>query len=462
MIYRRFYFVIIVYLVWMILLALAFAFSYGKDLTYTIMSLISLVFVTISFGVWLNRTNKKLAFFFSAVRNEDTSLFFPEGVGFANEKLLNRSLNELNTRLKNARINIELQEKFYKSIMERISTGIVSFYNNGVVEYTNPEIKRMFSMDQISHISKLNSIDPKLTDLLLKIESGEQKRINVKVNHNLLSLAVHAQTIIIQNREVKIVTLQDIKSELDMHEMDSWQKLIRILNHEIMNSVAPITSLSSTISGFYRDGEDQRRPELITPRIISDTIRGLNIIEDHGKGLIHFVESYRSLTQLPKPEFTRVNIREFFERITILVNSYYDSEGKKNKIRPVITSRVIPGDLTLMADDKLLAQVFLNVVKNSIEAFANPVNSHANSVTHNKILLEGSRSSDGRIILTVQDNGPGMDAETVEKIFVPFFTTKESGSGIGLSLSRQIIRIHNGNISCDSAPGIGTTISMIF
>ena len=169
------------------------------------------------------------------------------------------------------------------------------------------------------------------------------------------------------------------------------------------------------------------------------------------KALIHFVESYRSLTQLPKPEFTRVNIREFFERITILVNSYYDSEGEKNKIRPVITSKVIPGDLTLMADDKLLAQVFLNVVKNSIEAFRNSENNHDVSLPHNQISLAGLRSSDGRVILTVHDNGPGMDAETVEKIFVPFFTTKESGSGIGLSLSRQIIRIHNGNISCDSA-----------
>ena len=121
-----------------------------------------------------------------------------------------------------------------------------------------------------------------------RIESGEQKQINVKVNHNLMSLAVHSQTILIQGREVKIVTLQDIKSELDMHEMDSWQKLIRILNHEIMNSVAPITSLSSTISGFYKSGEDQKSPDLITPRIISDTIRGLNIIEDHGKGLNSF------------------------------------------------------------------------------------------------------------------------------------------------------------------------------
>lgn len=439
----------------MILLALAFAFNFGKDLTYTIISLFGLAMLIVSFGVWLNRTNKKLAFFFSAVRNEDTSLFFPEGAGFANEKLLNKSLNELNTKLKNAKINIELQEKFYKSIMERIRTGIISFYENGVVEFTNPEIKRMFGIDQIPHINKLKNIDPKLVELLEKIGSGEHKRINVKVNHNLLSLAVHSQSIIMQNREVKIVTLQDIKSELDMHEMDSWQKLIRILNHEIMNSVAPITSLSSTISGFYKEGENQRSPDVITPRIISDTIRGLNIIEDHGKGLIHFVESYRSLTQLPKPEFIRVNIQEFFERITILVNSYYDTEDGSNKVNKIIKTNVTPEDLTLMADDKLLAQVFINVIKNSIEAFGKISEG-------DEILLNGSRNPDGRVVLSVQDNGPGMDIETVEKIFVPFFTTKESGSGIGLSLSRQIIRIHNGNISCDSTPGSGTTVTMIF
>lgn len=454
MIYKRFYIVIVIYLAGVILLASAFALSLGKDLTYSMISLFSLVLFTVSFGIWLNRTNKKLAFFFSAVRNEDTSFFFPEEVGFANEKLLDKSLNELNTRLKNAKINIELQEKFYKSIMERLGTGIISFYKNGVVEFTNPEVKRMFGLEQIPHINKLKSVDPKLVELLEKIESGEQKRINVKVNHNLMSLAVHSQTIIIQNREVKTVTLQDIRSELDMHEMDSWQKLIRILNHEIMNSVAPITSLSSTISSFYKDGEVQRSPEYITPRIISDTIRGLNIIEDHGKGLIHFVESYRSLTQLPKPEFTRVNLEEFFERITILVNSYLDSENKSD-LRPLIKTSVNPPELNLIADDRLLAQVFINVVKNSIDAFGS-------FKEGDEIKIDASRNSDGRILITLADNGPGMDPETVEKVFVPFFTTKESGSGIGLSLSRQIIRIHNANITCDSTPGSGTTISMIF
>ena len=235
MIYKRFYFVVIAYLAGIILFTIALAFNFGNDLTYSGISLICIIFLTASFGVWLNRTNKKLAYFFSAVRNDDTSLVFPEGIGFASEKLLNKSLNDLNNKLKEARINIELQEKFYKSIMDRIRTGIVSFDVNGVVEFTNPEIKRMFGLDHISHINKLQHIDPKLVELLGNIMNGEQKRINVRVNHTILSLAIHSQTIIIRNREIKIVTLQDIRSELDMHEMDSWQKLIRNLNHEIMN-----------------------------------------------------------------------------------------------------------------------------------------------------------------------------------------------------------------------------------
>src|SRR5664280_295322 len=264
MIYRRFYFVIFGYLAGIILFALGFAFSFGKDLTYSALSCSGIVLITAFFAIWLNRTNKKLSYFFSAVRNEDTSFFFPEGVGFASEKLLNRSLNELNTKLKDAKINIELQEKFYKSIMENIRTGIISFYKNGVVEFTNPEIKRMFGLDHISHINKLHAIDPKLVDMLEKNESGE----------------------------------------------------------------------------------DQASPENITPRIISDTIRGLNIIEDHGKGLIHFVESYRSLTQLPKPEFNRVNIKDFFERIMVLINSGFDNDNSNYKARPLITSSVTPDDMS--------------------------------------------------------------------------------------------------------------------
>ncbi len=454
MIYKRFYLVIVLYLIGIILFAFVFAFNLGKDFTYSLISLVIIILLTISFGAWLNRTNKKLAFFFSAVRNDETSLFFPENKGFASEKLLHKSLNDLNNKLKNAKIGIELQEMFYKTIMENISTGIISFYNSGVVEFMNSEFKRMFELDHISHISKLNDFDPKLVELLETIETGEQKHINIKVNHNLMSLAVHSQTIELEGRGIKIVTLQNIKSELDKHEMDSWQKLIRILNHEIMNSVAPITSLSSTISGFYKSGRGAKSPKTISKKVISDTIKGLNIIEDHGKGLLSFVESYRSLTQLPNPEFVKIDLADFLERITILVNSYLNLVKDINVLKPEITTSINPSDLTLIADDKLLTLVFINLIKNSIEAFDQRKKG-------NEIAICAIKGSEGRIVITIKDNGLGMDSETLEKIFVPFFTTKESGSGIGLSLSRQILRIHNGNISCDSIPGEGTTVTLI-
>jgi two-component system nitrogen regulation sensor histidine kinase NtrY len=455
MIYKKFYIIITAYLVAILVMSSIFAFSLSRDISYSFISLVTIIILTTAFSFWLNTTNRKLAFFFSAVRNDETSLYFPENIGFADEKKLNKSLNELNEKLKNAKISIDLQEKFYKSIMENIRTGIISFYNNGVVEFANPEIRRMFDLDHISHISKLKNIDPKLVELLENIITGEQKRINVKVGHNLMSLAVHSQTIVMQGREVKIVTLQDIKSELDKHETDSWQKLIKILNHEIMNSVAPITSLSSTLSGYYKSGGNETNPDKVTGKMISDTIRGLSIIEEHGKGLIKFVESYRSLTQLPKPEFTRVEVEEFLERVTILVNSYLDSEGKKQENKPKIITQVKPTGLTIMADDKLLAQVFINIIKNSVEAFDD-------DTKDNEIVINAFRDTDGRILMAIYDNGPGMQADILEKIFIPFFTTKESGSGIGLSLSRQIMRLHNGNITCDSAPGRGTTFTLIF
>jgi two-component system, NtrC family, nitrogen regulation sensor histidine kinase NtrY len=454
MVYRRFYIVVIAYLLFIILFSMGFAFFISSDLVYSSLFLAAVVITTLSFGIWLNRTNRKLAFFFSAVKNEDTSLIFPEGAGFAHEKLLNSSLNELNSRLKDARINIELQETFYKSIMDKINTGIVSFYGNGVIEYVNPEFLRMFHFDHISHINKLSELDHRLPVMLKEITSGEQRRINLRIGHNLLSLAVHAQKIIIRKHEIKIVSLRDIKSELDINEMESWQKLIRILNHEIMNSVAPITSLSNTISRFYVRENGHVEPAGINEKIIADTIKGLGIIENHGKGLIQFVESYRTLTQLPKPEYVKISLSEFFERITILANSGFESEQPLG-VSVVIKALVKPETLTMMADDKLLARVFINLIRNSVESF------DAES-TNNEIILRAVTDAEGKIVLSVKDNGRGMDQDTLEKVFVPFFTTKESGSGIGLSLSRQIIRLHNGNITCDSLPGKGTTISMIF
>lgn len=454
MIYKRFYLVIVAYVAAMLILAFVFAFSLNRDLFQAILILILIIILTVYFGVYLNRTNQKLALFFNAIRNEDTTLVFPQDIGFKNEKNLNRSLNDLNKKLGEARISIEVQEKFYRLVMDNIPIGIISYDSKGLVEFANPEFMRMFNLDHISHIGRLKTSDPKMVEMLESIEPGTRKQVNIRSGHTLMNIAVYAQLMVIRGREMKIVTMQDIKNELDNKELDSWQKLIRILNHEIMNTVAPITSLSTTLSGFYKTQGEEVSPGKVTAKMISDTVRGLSIIEEHGKGLINFAESYRSLTQLPKPEFALIDVEEFFERITILANSYLESVLQEQQVKPVISTGVEPSGMKLLADDKLLAQVLINLIRNSVEAFNK-------GRTDNKITVQAVQRSDSRILITVTDNGPGMDTDILEKIFIPFFTTKESGSGIGLSLSRQIISLHNGTLTCDSAPNQGTAMSII-
>jgi two-component system, NtrC family, nitrogen regulation sensor histidine kinase NtrY len=455
MIYRRFYFTVILYVAAIIICASGIVFFFSRIILYSALFLVLMILATISFIRWLNITNEKLAFFFSAVRNDDTSFQFPENRGLEKEKILNKSLNDLNRKLQDARINIEIQEKFYRSIMDNIRTGIISFSQEGIVEFANPEFLRMFNIEHISHINRLEKVDSKLKEMLMNIRQGEKKWINVRVERNLLSLAAISQEIILQGRVMKIVSLQDIKTELDRQEIDSWQKLIRILNHEIMNSVTPITSLSSTILGFYKTLEGNKTPDMITQKIVEDTIRGLNIIGEHGNGLVKFVDSYRSLVRLPNPEFKEIRLDEFFERVVIFASSDLNADKKESDLKPSITTFVNPPDLTILADDKLLARVLVNLIKNSAESFVE-------NKGNNLIEISGSINSDGKVVITVMDNGKGMDQEVMDKIFIPFFTTKESGSGIGLSLSRQILRLHNGTITCVSVPDKGTTFTLVF
>lgn len=454
MVYKRFYAVITGYVVLILVASLGFSFFLGRINLYALLCLIFLFTISVSFVKWLNLTNEKLSFFFSAIKNDDGTFHFPERGILPGEIELNKSLNYLNEKLKEARINIEIQEKFYQSIMDNIRTGIISFTVEGVVEYANPEFSRMFLIENISHINRLSSIDPKLTALLKEIKPAERKWINVKAGQNLLSLAVISQEIMLRGRILKIVSFQNIKNELDKQELESWQKLIRILNHEIMNSVTPITSLSSTLLGMYQDTNGKILPEAPDSSTVADTVRGLNIIGEHGKGLIRFVESYRTLTRLPDPDFSVITLSGFFESISILANSQFESEFSEAGRRPLLKTILKPEDLTLVADEKLLTRVMLNLIRNSAEAFKNSEG--------NIIEISGSLSSEGRVIITVMDNGPGIEKEIADKLFIPFFTTKENGSGIGLSLSRQIMSLHNGSINCDSEPGKWTRFTLEF
>jgi signal transduction histidine kinase len=269
----------------------------------------------------------------------------------------------------------------------------------------------------------------------------------MEINNLLQSILIKATELKFESNIIKLVSFEDITNELDKKELSSWQKLIRVLTHEIMNSISPITSLTSVISGYFKkDNENPMLPEKINPQIIAKTLSGLNTIEETGKGLLGFVDKYRSLTSLPTPNLSKFNVDSLFQKCKLLMESTIPDNIK-------IVTNVTPKDIALTADVAQVEQILINLIKNATEAFGNK----KKGTIHLKAF-----QGEGNIIIQVEYNGAGIPDDVIDNIFVPFFTTKENGSGIGLSLSRQIMQNHHGTISVNSLPQKGTKVTLKF
>jgi len=250
----------------------------------------------------------------------------------------------------------------------------------------------------------------------------------------------------LKNKKIVLLSIQDIRNELDEKETASWIKLTRVLTHEIMNSIAPITSLSETLAGYYIGEDGPRAPEEMNKQTIANTIKGLTVIQERGKGLVNFVDAYRKLTHLPKPDCKMLNLNDFLEKVKLLLSAEPNFYRIEFSITPVEES------IILFIDENLFSQVIINLVRNSFQA----LNGQKNGV----IKIMASKNTNGTTTINIIDNGPGIPAEILDEIFVPFFTTRENGSGIGLSLSRQIIRLHGGNLKVISRQDIETIFSI--
>ena len=451
MIYRKFYINLIIRVLTIALLSIFLSWIFLKK-GITLTFLVGVVFYIISvinLLYYVNRANNSLAYFFDAVQNEDSTLVFNQKTGLKSFNSLHRSLNLLNKKLQDARIDITVQEKYYKTIVESASTSILVCDNQGAVHLSNSAMNKLLGIDNLHNINQLDRICPSLKELILIIKDGESKSLSTMIGGSPRYLHADSSTMHLREKEVKLVAFHDISYELDRQEIESWQKLIRILNHEIMNSVAPITSLSATLSNFFRKKGSPVNSEDINEKTILNTIKGLSIIEEHGKGLISFVESYRSLTKLPRPEPADFKISELFDNISILASSIIEEYKKKTGKVVDILYQAHPADLEIFVDRELFSRVILNLLKNAIEAFSEGDEA--------AIFLEAGQNKTGNTWIRVTDNGPGIPDDIIGNIFVPFFTTKEKGSGIGLSLSKQIVNMHKGTLNVFSNPGEGTT-----
>lgn len=450
MIIRNFNFKVIVRTLLIVLLSAFMGWLISSEKPFSLIFLFGLVDLFLVFALihFLNSTNRKISYFLESVQNDDSTLSIPTKITDKSILGIYEGLNKVNRQIQQLKIESRQQEQYFETLLEHVATGILTYNTNGFVLHANSAAKKMLGVDVLTHLNQLERINRNLFQTVKNIEPFEQRLVSVTSERGMVQLSLKSTSFKVKNNELILLAIQDIRNELDEKELDSWMKLIRVLMHEIMNSIAPITSLSESLCNFFTIDGRPATPDELSESKIQATLRGLGVIKEQGNGLMLFVESYRKLTRLPKPDKKLFRFEELATRIKVLYSSLENSELVKLSIS------INPPGLELFADENLISQVLLNLTKNALQA--NEKNPEG------KISIIAGINQNRRLEVRVMDNGPGIPEDILEQIFVPFFTTKESGSGIGLSLSRQIMRLHGGSLQVRSTPGKETVFSMIF
>jgi two-component system nitrogen regulation sensor histidine kinase NtrY len=422
---------------------------FGQGYYYTMTGIIFLIVLQAYILVnKVNKTNADLEKFFSSVQDHDSSIRFSENSKNNSFRKLHDRMNSLNQIIQNSKIENERTSHFLQSVVDHVDIGLLSFDMNGTIEIYNRAAKRYLNVQQPLKLSSLRTKNDEIFKIIDAIKPGQEILHKMKTNNLLQSILVRATELKFESNVIKLVSFQYITNELDKKELDSWQRLIRVLTHEIMNSISPITSLTTVISGSFKKKDDGNPipVELIDHNIVTKTLSGLDTIEETGKGLLDFVDKYRSFASLPKPNLSKFTIGSLFRKCKILMESNIPDNIK-------IIENINPEDLVLVADSAQVEQILINLIKNSIEALSG----HKNGTIH----LKAFHSEEGTFI-QIEDNGIGISGDNIEDIFVPFYTTKENGTGIGLSLSKQLMKNHDGIISVSSAPKKGSVFTLKF
>ena len=450
MISKNLYINLIVRVLLIVLLSVLLGYLIVSDhsMRFTIICLLTIIFLTISLISFLNSTNRKIRYFFDSVKNNDSSLSFPVDEKNKSVREIYRNMNRVNQQIQQLKIENSQQEHYFRILLEHLATGIITFNRKGFIQHANSSAKRLLSADVLTHLQQLERIDQKLYNIITRIKPYERQLVALKSEHGEIQLSLKATSFQTSGDELVILSIQDIKNELDEKELESWMKLIRVLMHEIMNSITPITSLTESLLKVYDVNGEPLPAQIVTDKIVATTVQGLNVIREQGKGLMTFVESYRKLTRVPEPVKMRFKVSDLMSRVEVL----YNSLGKSNTIE--LDFSLKDPDIEINADQNLISQVLINLIKNALEA------NEGNLSGKIKIVARINKNNNPEIC--VSDNGPGIPEENLEEIFVPFFTTRVNGSGIGLSLSRQIMRIHGGNLKVSSVPGKETSFCLSF
>lgn len=398
---------------------------------------------------YVERTNRRITQFLESIRHADFTTSFSDKAMGKSFRQLSEAFTAVMTEFKKNRAEKEEHFNYLQTVVQHISIGIIAFRTDGKVDMQNHSVRRLLGIGTLRNINELAQVKKSLPRQLLELKAGDRLLEKVFVENELLQLSIYATEFRLRNESYVLVSLQNIHSELEEKEIESWQKLIRVLTHEIMNSITPISSLASTVTDMLFDVEETKpRTRLLNEEDTVNVHDALLTIQNRSRGLLNFVEIYRNLTRIPKPNFRYFPVAEALDKL------YHLMKPRLTELQVEFSFRASPPDLMLTADPDLMDQVFINLMLNALDALRGKSNG--------KIGIEAYANKNGRITLDITDNGSGIKPDIIDKIFMPFFTSKKEGSGIGLSLSRQIMQLHKGSISVRSKPDEGTVFTLTF
>ncbi len=409
----------------------------------------AVIFLIVELIYYVERTNRKLTQFFQSIRYADFSTSFTDKSQGASFDNLNKEFNEVIKAFQRNRAEKIEQHNYLLTVVQHVSIGIIAFHPDGSVDLFNNAVKKLFKINVLKHVHDLDKIKDGFSKKLLEIKPGEKVLIKMIIDDELLQIFISATQLRLRGKDLTVVSLQDIHAELEEQEIESWQKLIRVLTHEIMNSITPISSLVSTVDDMIIDeSSDSLQLKNLDEDDLQTVREALHTIQNRSKGLLNFVDVYRNLTRIPKPNFRYFKLDELIRQNVQLL------KPKLEKFNINLHYEVTPQNIMVTADPDLIDQVIINMLVNAVDALK--------ETQHPEIAIKAWVNKNSRVVIEITDNGHGIKPDILDKIFMPFYTSKKHGSGIGLSLSRQIMHLHKGSIAVKSRPQQGTTFTLSF
>ncbi|HYV91581.1 MAG TPA: ATP-binding protein [Chitinophagales bacterium] len=403
-----------------------------------------IIFQLIDFYRFNKKGQEEVEQFVESVHYRDFSRYFDVKRAPSELKPLRKGFNEINSTFKIISKEKETQYQYLQKILELVETGIISYeMQSKEIMWMNESLKKMLGIPYLKTLNSLQKRNEHLYDELLKLRAGESKVVSISKDRNSFKALLSATAFQTDNKIYKLIAFQNVNEALDETEAKAWQKLLSVMTHEIMNSVAPISSLAETLKNRLQQSVNGSQDYSF-----EDLELGIETIQRRSEGLLKFAETYRNLNKITTPNLKRVYVRNLFENLHQLMQPTLEQKNIEIEIILKDTS------LQLDVDVNLIEQVLINLVVNAIEAVKDQEKPH--------IVLSAFESANKKAVIKVADNGTGMNAELIEKIFIPFFTTKKNGSGIGLSLCKQIMMLHRGNIQVQSIMNDGTAVLLYF